>query len=155
KLVSYRKLEENKRLELLRKTFDVVYIQRENKKFLADAIRNFQLADALFEIIQASEYIIVIMYVSKRRFREFIVNDLAIADADVEYIWTLYEQHLEIVQKIATLKNNIRLANRINSLSDTIYDLSSLLSDTVYKLSDIVAYLTGYITKDKDTPNQE
>lgn len=94
KVIPYRKLPKEKRLQLLKKGFDIIYVQRENREFLAESIGDQIIADALYKILMESEYAIGVSYVSKRRFKNFVMERSGIQDEDMEYIWKIGRAHV-------------------------------------------------------------
>lgn len=132
KVISYRKLEEEKRLELIDKGFDIVYYQRENLQFMIREIDNEVLAKALYEVILGSEYVIVNRYASKRQFKDIVINNIRLEDADLEYIWDKYAENTAIVEKIATVRSNIRMENQISYLINRMNALEDILQ-TVFE----------------------
>jgi len=116
RVVPYRKLGKEKRLELIGKTFDIIYMQHENKQFLAEAVGDKELADALYEVLQQSEDAIAYVYVSERRFKEFMAENFYLAEEDLTYIWELYQENLSTVQTVLSLKWKLRIENKVNYL---------------------------------------
>lgn len=127
KVIPYRKLEKEKRLELIDKGFELIYCEREDRKFLIHAMGDEILADALLEILLGSEYVIATMYVSKRRFMAMVKNNICLQEEDLEYIWNKFEQNLSIVQAMAAVRANARVENRINYLLKRMDDLENLV----------------------------
>lgn len=127
KVLPYRKQEKERRLELLEKGFDILYKQRENRQFLRETIEEEALANALYEIFQESEYAIMILYASKRRFKKFVSDNSCLEDEDLEYIWELYEQNFSAVQPVALSKRNARLENMVNYLIRRVDALENLM----------------------------
>ena len=127
KVIPYRKLEIEKRLELIDKGFDIVYQQRENLQFLIQQIGDKALAKALFEVLVGSEYVMVNNYASKRLFKDIVIDNISLQDEDLEYIWDKYTSNIELVEKIAAVRSNIRLENQLSYLTNRVSYLENLL----------------------------
>lgn len=123
----YRRRDKEVRLDLIRRTFDIIYIQHENSQFLKDAIGNEELANALCEVIQMSEDMIVLMCASKRRVKKYMIDALCVEDEDLEYIWGLYEENSAAVQTLCSAKSSIRLERKVNYLKQRMDGMERLI----------------------------
>lgn len=126
-VVPYRKLDEHVRLELLEKSFDIIYLQRESRSFLSEILGDELLSDAIHEILRESEFMIVANYASKRLFKNFVTRKANLDDKDLDVIWDLYEQNFSTVFTNVSLKNHFRLSEQIRLLADKIDELEDLL----------------------------
>ena len=127
KVIPYRKLENEKRFELIDKGFDIVYQQRENLQFLIQEIDDEALARALFEVLVGSEYVMVNHYASKRQFKDVVIDNICLQDEDLEYIWDKYTSNIALVEKIAAVRRNIRLEKQLSYLTNRVSYLENLL----------------------------
>lgn len=123
----YRKLDEQARLACLGKSFELIYLQRESRKFLAETLQDALLANAVYEILMESEYMIVSNYASRRLFKNFLIEKTGLNEKDLDVIWDLYEQNFSEVFTYVTLKNNFRLIGHIRRLTERIEELEDYL----------------------------
>lgn len=123
----YRKLDLGTRLDIIKKSFETIYFQRENKKFLAEILEDTALSNAAFEVLMESEFTIICSYISKRRFKIFLSNRICLDDADLEFIWDLYQQNFQTLLTIVSLRNSARIEDRIRFLTNRVDELDDIL----------------------------
>lgn len=126
-VIPYRRLDVQNRLKLLEQSFDIIYLQREYKKFLSEVLGDSMLADAVYVVLMESENIIVSNYASKRFFKDALSKKIKLDEKDLDVIWNLYEQNFSTILTIVSLKNHLRLVNHIRHLSDRIDELEGIL----------------------------
>lgn len=129
-VVPYRKLDEHTRLELLEKSFRIIYLERENRKYLTKALEDPQLSQAVYEILRESEFMIVNNYVSKRIYKDFLEQNLKLEQTDMDFLWNLYEHDFSTVMRYVFLKTNsgmmrqlVQLNKKVDDLEDLIYEI--------------------------------
>ncbi len=136
RVLPFRKAEKEKRRRILAESFDIIYLQYENKKYLEDIIKDDEIVEAVYEILMASEYMIVEMYASKRRFQEFLAEYLCLEEEDMELIWNLYQQEFASICSMVSMRNTARAARRMNYLSKKMDDLEDMLLLALDELDD-------------------
>lgn len=126
-VLPYRRLDRKKRLELVERSFYMIYLQRENRKFLSESIGDPLLSEAVYEILMESEFMVVVNYASKRRFKNFLIHNVKLEEDDLNYIWDLYHQNFSTVLTYVSLKNDFRIMEHINDLEDKFQELLNTL----------------------------
>ena len=74
-----------------------------------------------------SEYMVVVNYASKRRFKKFLISNVMLEEDDLNYIWDLYNQNFSIVLTYVSLKNDSRIMEHIYNLEEKFEDLLNTL----------------------------
>lgn len=126
-VVPYRKQDEHTRLELLEKSFRIIYLERENRKYLTKTLEDPQLSQAIYEILRESEFMIVNNYVSKRLYKDFLEQNLKLEQTDMDFLWDLYEHDFTIVMRYVFLKNNSGIMRQLVQLNKKVDDLEDLI----------------------------
>lgn len=123
----FRKLDKDRRLELLDRAFHLIYFQHENLSFLREDIGDEELAKALYEIIQASEDMMVLICASKRRVKKYLAETYCLEEQDSEYICELYERNIQAVRELASAKSMVRLERKINYLKQRLDGMEEVI----------------------------
>lgn len=118
--VSYNNLELEERILLLKKCFNLVFIERENRDFIVEQFDDEKIAKTLYGIIMESEYAIVTLYVSRRRFIMGMEESYGLAEDDAEYIWDIFKNNIDVVERHEYHKRMLFLHKKIDELTDTV-----------------------------------
>ncbi|MDE7179340.1 MAG: hypothetical protein K2O59_16180 [Lachnospiraceae bacterium] len=118
--ISYNKLETEEKVLLLKKCFNLVFIERENRDFIVHQFDDEKIAKTLYGIIMESEFAIITLYVSRRRFIMGMEESYGLTENDAAYIWDLFENNLDVVEKHEYHKRMFVLHEKIDELTSTV-----------------------------------
>lgn len=148
-VIPYRNLDKESRLQLIKKGFDTLYIQRENREFLIKEVETPEKADAIHEVLMECEYAIVSTCMSKRRFKDFVKSASGIENEELEYLWRIYDKNFEIVQRMVESKRYIALKNDIRKVEEQIGKLAEGMEDLQESMTDMEGMLSYILDKDE------
>lgn len=121
--ISFNSLEENDRHELLRQGFDDIFYERESYEYITNKVKNNDIARTLWGVLMESEYAIVTAYVSKRRFMLGVADSYGLINDDLQYIWTMFEDNYEAVERHEFHRRNMYLVKMIEKISGDVDEL--------------------------------
>lgn len=121
--VPFNHLEKEKRMELLKKCFDYIFVERENFEFLAERLGDETLARTLYGVMIESEYAIITLYVSKRRFMLGMRESYGLIENDTEYIWNIFESNCSLVEKHEFHRRMFHMNRKLDELNDLVNDI--------------------------------
>ncbi len=128
-LKNFRKLSTLVKAAYTEQIFHIVYMERETIAYASDTLDiDKKLAVSVFRILNYSEDMILNRCMSKRRFAETLSDITGISKEETDFIWMLYQKHLEDVEPVVRSKKLLYLEQKINHLTKQITYLTDYLS---------------------------
>lgn len=121
--IPYNSLDKEKRISLLKKCFDLVFIERENSDFVIEQFDDEDIGKTLYGLMLESEYAIVTLYVSKRRFIMGVEESHGLMTIDAEYIWDIFGTNYDVVSRHEFHKRMLNLNRKIDAITSTVDEM--------------------------------
>lgn len=121
--ISYNKLNQEERISLLKKCFELVFIERENSDFIIEQFDDENIGKTLYGVMLESEYAIITLYVSKRRFITGVEESHGLVAYDAEYIWETFKANYDVVARHEFHKRMLNLNRKIDAITNTVDEM--------------------------------
>lgn len=129
----YNSMDKEERTALLKKYFEAVFVDRESSEFVAEQAEDKRTAKVLYRLMLESEYAIVTLYVSKRRFVIGMKESYGLVQEDAEYVWKIFEENFAVVERHEFHRRMFLMNRKLGEINDRIKEIN----DTIMEIQDL------------------